>query len=104
MQMNRILVRALLAAILAAIAAAPAAAQATGSITGLITDQSGAIVPGVSVEATNTATGIVRTTTSGADGFYSVPLVQPGRYTVKATLSGFKPVVREAVDVSVGDT
>jgi outer membrane receptor protein involved in Fe transport len=79
-------------------------AQATGSITGLITDESGGILPGVIVETTNTATGLVRNTVTGGDGFYSIPLLQPGRYTVKATLTGFKPIVREGVDVSVGDT
>jgi outer membrane receptor protein involved in Fe transport len=83
---------------------APAFAQATGAITGVITDQTGAVMPGVTVEATNTATGQVRNTVSGADGFYTLPLLQPGRYNVKATLAGFKPVVREAIDVSVGDT
>ena len=102
--MNQMLVRACLLATLVAAAAAPAAAQATGSITGLITDQSGAIMPGVTVDATNTATGVSRHTVSGADGFYAFPLLQPGRYDVKATLAGFKPVVRERIDVSVGDT
>ena len=102
--MNRILIRALPFAILAVFIASPAAAQATGSITGLITDQSGAVMPGVTVEATSTATGLVRTTVTGGDGFYSIPLLQPGRYGVKATLSGFKPVVRERVEVTVGDT
>jgi hypothetical protein len=82
----------------------PAYAQATGSITGLITDQSGAVMPGVTVEATNTATGQVRNTVTNPDGFYTLPLLQPGSYDVKATLSGFKPVVRTGVDVSVGDT
>ena len=93
-------------ATLAAAAAmpAPAFAQATGTITGLITDQSGAVMPGVTVEATNAGTGVVRNSVTGPDGFYSLPLLQPGRYNVKATLSGFKPVVREGVDVSVGDT
>jgi hypothetical protein len=61
-------------------------------------------MPGVTVEATNTATSQVRNSVTGADGFYTLPLLQPGRYNVKATLAGFKPVVREAVDVSVGDT
>ena len=61
-------------------------------------------MPGVTVEATNTATGVMRNTVTGADGFYSVPLLQPGRYDVKATVTGFKPVVRERVEVSVGDT
>jgi hypothetical protein len=82
----------------------PAYAQATGSITGQITDESGAVMPGVSVDATNTATGQTRNAVTGADGFYTIPLVQPGTYEVKATLSGFKPVVRQNITVSVGDT
>jgi outer membrane receptor protein involved in Fe transport len=102
--MASILVRALMVVVLLTAAAAPATAQATGSITGLITDQSGAIMPGVTVEATNTATGLVRNSVTGGDGFYSIPLLQPGRYDVKATLTGFKPVVRERIDVTVGDT
>ncbi|HVD93693.1 MAG TPA: TonB-dependent receptor [Vicinamibacterales bacterium] len=83
---------------------APAFAQATGSITGLITDQSGAVMPGVTVEATNAATGQVRNSVTASDGFYTLPLLQPGSYNVKATLSGFKPIVRTGMDVSVGDT
>src|SRR6266545_2611945 len=90
--------------LLALAPARPALAQATGAITGFITDQSGAVMPGVTVDATNTATGQVRNTVTAADGFYTLPLLQPGRYNVKATLTGFKPVVRESVDVSVGDT
>ena len=61
-------------------------------------------MPGVTVEATNTATGQVRHTVTGADGLYTLPLLQPGRYDVKATLAGFKPVVQKGIDVSVGDT
>jgi Carboxypeptidase regulatory-like domain/TonB-dependent Receptor Plug Domain len=98
--------RAVLSCLAALISVLPASAyaQATGSITGLITDQSGGIIPGVTVEATNTATGQVRNSVTGADGFYTLPLLQPGSYDVKATLTGFKPVVRKAIDVSVGDT
>src|SRR5436190_10308315 len=81
-----------------------ASAQATGSIAGLVTDQSAAVMPGVTVEATNTATGQVRNTVTGGDGYYTLPLLQPGRYDVKAALSGFKPVVQKGIDVSVGDT
>lgn len=97
--------RAVALFVLLALAPTPRAfAQATGAITGVVTDQSGAVMPGVTVEAANTATGQVRNTVSGGDGFYTLPLLQPGRYNVKATLTGFKPVVREGVDVSVGDT
>src|SRR3954465_14513728 len=79
-------------------------AQATGSLAGLITDDSGAIMPGVTVEVTNVATGQVRSAVTGADGFYPIPLLQPGRYDVKATLTGFKPIHRQGTDVSGGDT
>src|SRR5829696_3333398 len=107
MRMRRVL-SSLIAVIAttATITVIPAAgfAQATGSITGLVTDQSGAVMPGVTVEATNAGTGVMRNSVSGADGFYSLPLLQPGRYNLKATLPGFKPVLREGVDVSVGDT
>ena len=89
---------------LGALLPAPAFAQATGSIAGLVTDQSAGVMPGVTVEATNVATGQLRNTVTGADGFFTLPLMQPGRYDVKATLTGFKPVVRNDIDVSVGDT
>src|SRR5438093_8892525 len=86
------------------LAASFAAAQATGAIAGVVTDESGAVVPGVTIDVTNAATGQARSAVSGADGFYSIPQVQPGSYTVKAMLGGFKPVVRPNIPVSVGDT
>ncbi len=79
-------------------------AQATGAIAGVVSDESGAVMPGVTVDITNVATGQTRTATTGGDGYYSVPQVQPGSYTVKATLSGFKEVTRTGISVSVGDT
>ena len=82
----------------------PALAQATGGITGLVSDESGAVMPGVSVEAKNTGTGLARNTVTGVDGFYTLRLLPPGQYEVRVTLSGFKPVLRQGIDVSVGDT
>ena len=82
----------------------PVFAQATGSVAGVVTDQSGGVMPGVAVVVTNTATGQARNTVTGTDGYYTLPLLQPGRYDVKATLSGFKPVVQKGIEVSVGDT
>jgi outer membrane receptor protein involved in Fe transport len=79
-------------------------AQATGQINGLITDTQGGVLPGVTVEVTNMDTGAVRTTVSGGDGLYTVPLLQPGNYSVKATLNGFKTAVREFVRVTVSET
>ena len=83
---------------------APVYAQATGSITGVVSDQSGGVVPGVSIEVTNVATNQTRTTVTGGDGFYTVPLLPPGVYAVKATLQGFRVTTREGVAVTVEST
>jgi outer membrane receptor protein involved in Fe transport len=91
-------------ALVIALLPGPAYAQATGSLAGIVTDDTGAVLPGVTVVATNTATGQQRTVVTGSDGFYSVPLLQPGQYNVKATLNGFKTAVREGALVTVGDT
>ncbi len=79
-------------------------AQAVGSVAGVVTDESGAVLPGVTIDVTNTATAQVRTALTGGDGYYSIPQLQPGAYTVRATLAGFKAVLREGTVVSVGDT
>ena len=79
-------------------------AQATGSISGTVKDESGAVLPGVTVEATNTATNATRTAVTGANGFYTIPLVQPGGYTVKATLQSFSSLSRSGVKVNVSET
>src|SRR5579864_5079163 len=79
-------------------------AQATGQITGLITDPSGAVVPEANVEITNEATGQKRTVSSRDDGFYLVPLVNPGIYQVKASKSGFGTLTRNGNEVAVNGT
>src|ERR1700692_1708827 len=55
---------------------------ATATITGTVTDSSGASVPGASVNAKNTGTGITRTTTSDAQGRYNLPDLAIGDYDV----------------------
>jgi hypothetical protein len=79
-------------------------AQATGQINGVITDGTGGVVPGVTIEATNTATGAVRSAASSAEGFYTIPLLPPGNYTLKASLDGFKTQQRDGVRVTVTET
>ena len=83
----------------------PAAAYAqssTGSISGTIVDDSGAALPGVTVTATNSATGVARTTVSNGSGGYQLGLLPPAVYQVDATLEGFQPVRRDKVTVNVG--
>jgi hypothetical protein len=80
------------------------AAQATGGLTGSLTDNSGGALPGVTVEVVSDATGQTRTATTADDGFFTLPLVPPGRYSVKASLTGFKSATREGVVVTVNTT
>ncbi|MGZ8828951.1 MAG: carboxypeptidase regulatory-like domain-containing protein, partial [Thermoanaerobaculia bacterium] len=76
--------------------------SSNGSISGTLTDENGAALPGVTVSATNTATGAERNTVSNAVGHYQIALLPPGGYNVKAELSGFQPVRRDRVVVNVG--
>src|SRR5437868_13579949 len=83
--------------------AVPSAAQTLGTITGEVKDASGAVVPGVTVTTLNKATNAVRTTTSNAAGLFEFPALQPGTYTVKSELEGFKTVSRD-VELQVQGT
>jgi hypothetical protein len=73
----------------ALLAAFPVAAQEQrGSIEGIVRDSSGAVLPGVTVEA-KTATGVVVSATTDTTGAYRFPSVPPGTYQVSAALQGF---------------
>jgi outer membrane receptor protein involved in Fe transport len=78
-----------------------ARAQAIGQINGVVIDTTGSVVPGVTVEVTNHATGAVRSAVTGNDGFYTIPLLSPGLYQVKASLSGFRTSIRDGIEVVV---
>ena len=80
------------------------AQQQLGAVQGTITDQTGGVLPGVTVVVTNLDTNVSRTTVSNEAGVYRVPSIDPGRYEVKATLDGFKAVHQRDVVVSVGAT
>ncbi len=75
----------------------------TASIVGTVTDQSGAVLPGVTVTATQDATGVVSSTVTNGQGQYVFSGVKVGVYTVVAELAGFKKAERTAVRISVQD-
>jgi hypothetical protein len=79
--------------------AGTAEAQFRASIQGTVTDASGGAVPGVAVVVTNQDTGVSSETVTSESGFYRVSALAPGRYSVKASLSGFKEAVAEGVAV-----
>src|SRR5438874_2916237 len=75
----------------------------TGALAGTITDPSGAVVAGAKVTATGAETGVAGTATTNSNGYYRIPLLKPGAYTVAASGTGFQSV-SNAVSVTVGQT
>src|SRR4029077_6337918 len=71
------------------------------TLSGTVSDAAKALIPGVSVTATNTATGVVSTALSNETGTYNIPGLLPGVYTVSAELSGFQ--TRTYTDVRLGN-
>jgi hypothetical protein len=79
----------------------PAAAWAQATITGTAKDASGAVLPGVTVEATSPALiERVRTVVTDATGQYRIVDLRPGTYVVTFTLTGFTTVRREGIELS----
>jgi hypothetical protein len=74
-------------------AAGNAQLDVAGTINGTIRDQTGAVVPGVQVIITNLDTGDRRQAASADSGTYVLPSVPPGRYSLSASLAGFKTYV-----------
>src|SRR5499433_4022931 len=66
------------------------------TVGGTVQDATGAFIPGVTITATNTGTGIVTTVISNEAGAYQFASLQPGTYDVKAELTGFQPSVAKA--------
>lgn len=83
--------------------AVPVGAQLTrGIISGTVTDSSGAVLPGVVVTVTNQETGAVRSAVTTDAGVYRAPALEPGVYTVKAELDGFKSFQTQDIRVASG--
>jgi hypothetical protein len=74
----------------------------TGTIAGSVVDTSGAVVPNATVTVTNKSTGIVTRSTTSAGGFYSVPNLQTGSYTIAVEASGFSGQIVEDIQLKVG--
>jgi Carboxypeptidase regulatory-like domain/TonB-dependent Receptor Plug Domain len=93
-------IRRLAVLLMVGVFAFPLAAAAQSSIAGEIRDESGAVLPGVTVEAASPALiEKVRTVTTDSQGRYSIANVRPGVYRVSCSLPGFSSVVREGVEL-----
>src|SRR5258705_11503627 len=79
--------------------------QLSGSIAGVVKDTSGAVMPGVTVEAASPALiEKVRSVVSDAQGQYKIVDLRPGTYVVTFTLPGFSTVKRDGVELTTGIT
>src|SRR5690349_932439 len=89
------------AVLLAALVLWPSMVMAQGTLTGTVKDQSGAALPGVTVEASSPAL-IEKSRTAVTDGAgqYRLPSLNPGTYTLTFSLTGFNVVRREGIELS----
>src|SRR3954465_13247724 len=78
----------------------PAAARAQSSFAGVVKDATGAVLPGVTVEASSPVLiEKVRSVTTDANGLYRIENLRPGTYTLTFTLPGFSVVKKDAIEL-----
>src|SRR6476659_2993381 len=94
--------RFILASLLLAVLTCPVLwAQSTAQISGTVKDQSGAVLPGVEVTATQTATGVTRSAVSNETGSYILPNLPIGPYRLEAALPGFRTFAQTGIILQV---
>jgi hypothetical protein len=79
-------------------------AQATAALNGRVTDQSGAVLPGVTITVTQTETGFTRSVVTDGDGTYVIPNLPLGPYQLEMTLQGFRTYVQRGIVLQVAAT
>src|SRR3954466_10464499 len=94
---------AILAVVLAAVGSA-SAQDFRGRINGTVTDNTGAVLPGVTVTATSPALIQPQVQVSSTDGQFRFQALPPGVYEVTFELAGFQNVKREGIRVVIGQT
>ena len=102
--MKRFGIVASLSALLLFLAGAPAWAQATAELSGRVTDESGAVLPGVTVTATQTDTGFTRSDVTDGGGGWVMPNLPTGPYRLEVSLQGFRTYVQTGIVLQVGAT
>ncbi|HUL51091.1 MAG TPA: TonB-dependent receptor [Candidatus Nitrosotalea sp.] len=75
----------------------------TAEISGVVADTQGAVVPGGSVVAVNTASGLRVERVTDAEGRYYIPALPVGEYTISVSLPGFKQFIQRGLVLTVGE-
>ncbi|HXY39847.1 MAG TPA: carboxypeptidase-like regulatory domain-containing protein, partial [Vicinamibacteria bacterium] len=88
---------------LAAWPASTFAQAGRAELTGEVRDQAGAVVPDCRVTVTELATSQATVVTTGAEGLFNVPYLRPGSYRIEAQTPGFRPAVRDGVQLATGE-
>ena len=102
--MTRILWNSLIALFVSTMTCGAVWAQATAQISGAVQDQSGAVLPGVEVTATQTQTGIARMTVTNETGHYVLPNLPLGPYKLEGALPGFRTFIQTGIVLQVGSS
>ena len=84
--------------------AGAASAQGTAQMDGRVTDESGGVLPGVTVTATQTDTAFTRTTVTDETGAWLMPNMPIGPYRLEVALQGFRTYVQTGIVLQVGAT
>ncbi len=87
--------------VILALAGTRLAVAQTAEVTGRIADPTGAVIQGAAVTMTHIGKGIDRESRSNEDGYYTLPLLEPGTYRMTVQMSGFKPVTRSGITLQV---
>lgn len=77
-------------------------AQSTAQVSGIVSDSSGAVLPGVEVTATQTATGLTRSVVTNETGSYVMPNLPIGPYRLEASLPGFRTYAQTGIALQIG--
>ena len=95
----------LIGALWVLVSATAASAQlSTAQLSGRVTDESGAVLPGVTVTATQTNTGLTRTVLTNENGTYVLPNLPTGPYRLEAMLQGFRTYSQTGIVLQVAAT
>ena len=85
-----------------AAAAAPALGQQRGTISGKVVDPAGLPLPGATITVTEQNTGFSRTVVAASTGAFTVPNLEPGRYTIAVEMPGFGPMKQTDLALTAG--
>src|SRR5262245_31357187 len=100
--MKKLVTTGVAIALLCLVACNAAFAHVNSAIGGTVDDASDALIPGVTIKAVNTQTGVETVTLTNESGVYNFQALIPGIYKVTAELPGFRPHTFNDVQLSAG--